>query len=227
MKAHTVWLYGSEARGDSLGASSDVDILLVGDGLVPRDVVSRFRDRRLSVTRYGWEEINRMAGYGSLFLHHLRHEARVLYESPGTEGRLSAVLGQLPHYQRAHRDVRAFRQSLLDIAAELPNPSDLEFELATLAALVRRIAILGSYLLGRPQFDRTGPVTEVVEAWKLPSAIASEFPLLYRHRVAAEDVQSAPASPDAGVLALWIERTGLLLDALEVQAHESYRPVSH
>lgn len=226
MKTHSVWLYGSEARGDSL-PSSDVDILLVGDGLVPNSVARRFSGRRVSVTRYEWEEINRMAGYGSLFLHHLWLEARVLYESPGAEGRLSAVLERLPHYQRVHRDVRAFRQSLLDIAAELPDPPDLEFELATLAALIRRIAILGSYLLGRPRFDRTGPVTEVVEAWKLPRAFASEFPELYRHRVAAEDVQSGPASPDAAVLTLWLERAALLLNGLEVQAYESCRPVPH
>ncbi len=221
-----VWLYGSEARGDA-SPSSDVDVLLVGEGLVPREVSQRYRGRRISVSRYGWEEMRGMAEYGSLFLHHLRTEAKVLYESPDTAGRLRAILNGLPRYQRAQRDVRAFRQSLLDISAELPEPPDLEFELATLAALIRRIGILGSYLLGRPRFDRIGPVTEIVEAWKLPGVLSSEFGALYRHRVVADGVDSVPTPPNAGVLTLWIERAGSMLDRLETQTDESLKLVHH
>lgn len=220
MKAsQAVWLYGSEARGDAL-PSSDVDLLLVGEGLVPQEVSHRYDGRRISVSRYGWEEIRGMAGYGSLFLHHLKAEAKVLHESPNTAGRLREILDGLPRYKRAQRDVGAFRQSLLDISAELPDPADLEFELATLAALIRRIGILGSYLLGRPRFDRIGPVTEVVESWKLPGVVASEFAELYRHRVAAEGVDSVPTPANGNVLALWIERAGSMLEMLERQIYE-------
>lgn len=221
MNARALWLYGSEARGDSL-PSSDVDILLVCDGLIPIELSSYFPGRRLSVSRYEWEEINRMAQYGSLFLHHLRLEAKTLYESLEVEGRLRTLLNHLPYYLRAHRDVRAFRQSLLDIVAELPNPPDLEFELATLAALIRRIAILGCYLLGCPRFDRTGPVADVIKAWNLPSRFASEFPQLYRYRLATEDFRNLTPAPDVVMLTIWIERTAFLLDKLEAQAHDFY-----
>lgn len=221
--SQAVWLYGSEARGDA-SPSSDVDVLLVGEGLVPHEVSRRYHGRRISLSRYGWEEMSGMAGYGSLFLHHLRAEAKVLYESPDAAGRLGAMLDGLPRYKRAQRDVHAFRQSLLDISAELPEPPDLEFELATLAALVRRIGILGSYLLGRPRFDRFGPVTEVVEAWKLPGIISSEFEELYRYRVVAEGMDSVP-TPTAGVLVLWIERAGSMLERLETQTDESFELV--
>lgn len=226
MNPYAVWLYGSESRGDA-SPSSDVDILMIGEGSLPPQVSRSFQGRRISVSRYGWAEVGRMAGYGSLFLHHLRAEARVLHESPTAAGRLRAILNDLPHYQRAHRDVRAFRQTLLDISAELPDPPDLEFELSTLAALTRRIGILGSYLLGRPRFGRIGPVTQVVEAWKLPDVFSSEFPEFYRHRLAAERADSVTTLPNAAALALWIERAGLMLDRLEVQAHESCRLVHH
>src|SRR5687767_14052986 len=161
-----VWLYGSEARGDA-SSYSDVDILQVGEGSVPVILHASYVGRKISFSHYGWDEIGRMAEYGSLFLYHLKAEATVFYESPDAVGRLRTMLNSLPHYQRARRDVKAFRQSLIDISAELPNPANLEFELATIAALIRRIGILGSYLLGRPRFDRIGPVKEVIEAWNL------------------------------------------------------------
>lgn len=218
--SQAVWLYGSEARRDAL-PSSDVDVLLVGGGVVPREVYRLYHGRRISISRYGWEEMRGMAEYGSLFLHHLRAEAKVLYESPDAAGRLQALLNDLPAYQRAQRDVRAFRQSLFDIAAELPEPPDLEFELATLAGLIRRIGILGSYLLGRPRFDRIGPVSEVVEAWKLPGVISSEFAEFYQYRVVADGVDGVPIPATKGVLGRWIEHAGTMLDRLENQIYES------
>lgn len=224
--SQAVWLYGSEARGDA-GPSSDVDILLIGEGLVPYEVSRRYHGRQISLSRYGWDEVRGMAGYGSLFLHHLRAEAKVLYESPNVAGRLRAILDALPPYQRVQRDVRAFRQSLSDISAELPEPPDLEFELATLASLIRRIGILGSYLLGRPRFDRVGPVRELVEAWKLPECLSCEFEEFYQHRVVAGCADIVPTHPNVGVLALWIERAASMLDRLEGQTDESRKFVCH
>lgn len=211
-----VWLYGSVSRGDAY-TSSDVDILVVGGGDLPSEVSERYCERRLSLSRYSWDELISMASYGSLFLHHMKVEARPLFESPGAEGRLRNLLTNLPRYQRARRDLRAFGQSLLDISAELPDPSDLRFELATLAALIRRIGILGSYLLGRPRFDRIGPVAEVVDAWGLPSCLSQEFSELYQHRLLADGAEGIKATPHASLLALWIGRTSLMLSALEVQ----------
>ncbi|MBX3349805.1 MAG: nucleotidyltransferase domain-containing protein [Nitrospira sp.] len=211
-----VWLYGSVSRGDA-HTSSDVDILVVGGGDLPSEVSERYCDRRLSLSRYSWDELISMASYGSLFLHHMKVEARPLFESPGAEGRLRNLLTNLPRYQRARRDLRAFGQSLLDISAELPDPSDLRFELATLAALIRRIGILGSYLLGRPRFDRIGPVAEVVDAWGLPSCLSQEFSELYQHRLLADGAEGIKATPHASLLALWIGRTSLMLSALEIQ----------
>lgn len=216
----TVWLYGSVARGDA-EASSDVDILLLGEGEVPKDVSRHYSGRRLSLSRYSWEELRQMAAYGSLFLHHLKTEGRPLSESPRAARDLRDILVGLPNYRRVGRDVCAFRQSLNDIAAELPEPTFLRFELATLAALIRRIGILGSYLLGRPRFDRVGPVEQVVDAWGLPSGLSREFPQLYLHRQVADGAPSVTAEASPDMLALWTERAHLFLAGLEVQANEA------
>lgn len=220
--SQAVWLYGSEARGDAL-PSSDVDVLRVGDGILQEGLLRQWEGRKLSVSSYGWEEIRRMASYGSLFLHHLKLEARVIFESPAVTGQLQEVLNCLPPYQRVQRDLRAFRQSLLDISDELPRPSNLEFELATLASLIRRIGILGSYLIGQPQFDRIGPVRTVVKTWKLQNLLGLEFEEFYLHRAATESVRCNPATPSAEVLAIWIERAKLMMDCLEAEANESPR----
>jgi hypothetical protein len=164
-----------------------------------------------------------MASYGSLFLHHIKTEASVLYEAPTVTGRLRGILSDLPPYQRVQRDVRAFRQSLSDISGELPEPPNLEFELATVAALIRRVGILGSYLLGRPRFDRIGPVTEIVNAWNLPTTMGSEFTELYQHRIAADGCDYVRIPWNAGALALWVERAGSMLDKLEAQTNEQQR----
>lgn len=216
----TIWLYGSVARGDA-EALSDVDILLLGDGEVPNEVYRHFRGRRVSLSRYSWEELRQMAAYGSLFLHHLKSEGRPLCESPRAARDLRDLLGRLPNYRRAGRDVCAFRQSLSDIAAELPEPKFVRFELANLAALIRRIGILGSYLLGRPRFDRIGPVEQVVDAWGLPVGLAREFPQLYVHRLVADGARNAAAGASVDMLALWTERAHLFLAGLEVQANEA------
>jgi len=210
-----VWLYGSVARGDDC-KSSDVDILVIGDGAVPDTVADRFPGRRLSFSRYTWLEVTGMAAYGSLFLCHVKREALPLFEAPHAVGRLRAIVDHLPCYQRAPRDLRAFRQSLMDLTAELPDPPDLHFELATLAALVRRIGILGSYLLGTPRFDRLGPVAHVVGAWGLPKVFSDEFGTFYQYRLAADGV-GGNARPDVAEFVLWTCRATQMLEALEVQ----------
>jgi predicted nucleotidyltransferase len=217
-----VWLYGSQARGDS-SASSDVDLLVIGEGVLPRTVAARYLGRRLSISRYGWEELKGMASYGSLFLHHLKAEARPLCEAPRAAGQLRRLLSDLPRYRRVRRDLNAFAQSLLDISAELPDPPDLRFELATLAALTRRIGILGCYLLGEPRFDRMGPVAHVVKAWRLPECIGADFGELYRHRLVADGVEEFGMEPEVRFLALWLERARLILKGLEEQADGGYR----
>jgi hypothetical protein len=210
-----VWLYGSLARGDA-NTSSDADILLVSDdGEVPAHVRERYRGRRISISRYNWCELARMASYGSLFLVHLKIEGIPLWSTMDADTRVRLLLTDLPPYSRARRDVRAFVQSLDDIAMEIVTTPSPHFELATLAALVRRVGILGSYLLGQPRFDRMGPVAQVVRAWGLPTCIATEFGELYRYRLLADGGCGGVWTCPPRMLPMWIDRARLLLQALE------------
>src|SRR5438552_4163356 len=96
---NTLWLYGSYARRDS-DSWSDVDLLLVSnselveEGLGVEETLRRAdlnlaeipelntwvtEPSKLSISRYTWNEIEEMASYGSLFLHHLRLEGESLW----------------------------------------------------------------------------------------------------------------------------------------------------
>lgn len=217
MTGVATWLYGSAARGDSTDRS-DVDVLVVGS-FRPDWLAHRFSGQRLSISQYSWSEIRHMASYGSLFLQHLRLEGRPLDYSPASIFDLAALLGTLPPYANVQRDLRAFQVSLDDIRVESKAPVSLPFELASLAALVRRIGILGAYLNGKPTFGRYQPVIDVVRTWSLPPEIASEFPTLYGYRLAAEDASVAlPSDLPTQFVDLWLMRTQTMLDCLKEQS---------
>jgi predicted nucleotidyltransferase len=214
MTGVATWLYGSIARGDST-ERSDVDVLVVG-GCPPDWLSRRFIGRRLSLSQYSWSEIRRMASYGSLFLQHLKLEGRPLDYSPASVVDLPKLLRTLPPYANVPRDLRAFQASLDDIRIESECPVSLPFELASLAALVRRIGILGAYVDGNPTFGRYQPVVDVVHTWSLPPSIASEFPTLYRYRLASEDASvSLPTDPPGQLMNRWLLRAQAMLDSLK------------
>jgi len=213
------WLYGSSARGDSTECS-DVDVLVVG-GEPPEGLSYRFCGRRLSLSRYSWPEFQHMVSYGSLFAQHIKQEGRPLDQSQGSTTELPALLSTLPPYRYVQRDIRAFQASVDDIREECSSPVSLPFELANVAALVRRIGILGAYVDGKPSFGRYEPVTHIVENWSLATSIALEFPALYQFRLAAQGASVALTGNPSHLLQLWLARAQTLLDALKERYGES------
>lgn len=184
-----VWLYGSHARGDSDGIS-DKDVLLVCDERrSPQDVSRLLTADQLgdsSVSQYAWSEIRKMAGYGSLFLEHIRLEGVVVYESPECRGLLRNILMELPSYRHAQRDVQAFLTVIADVREELLAGSPSSYELGVLGTVIRHASILGCYLIGAPCFGRTEPVKRISEACGLPGDFSCAFLELYRHRLIHE-----------------------------------------
>jgi predicted nucleotidyltransferase len=153
-----VWLYGSVARGMDTPIS-DLD-LLVAPQLGPQEVPEVAKlvralpqsDRR-SITVYSWEQLTAMAAYGSLFLVHLRSEARLLYGRGSGRG-LAQVVETLPPYSRADHDLWGFAQTLADVDESLRSGGDPSYELGVVATVVRHCSILATYLGGTPVFDR-------------------------------------------------------------------------
>lgn len=107
----------------------------------------------MSLVRYDWRELRQMAGYGSLFLHHVRLvEGKLLY-SPH-ESELAALLKELPPYGRAQQELSSFVQVLDDVEDALRGDHSPAFELAVIATALRHSYILGCYAVGEPRFGR-------------------------------------------------------------------------
>lgn len=111
--SYIVALYGSVARGD-VDADSDLDVLLVGENTDDLKVLQRRTPAGASASGYTWNEIEAMRQYGSLFLHHLAADARVLAGDQSGRTRFLTALSSVPEYRRARSDVASFLQAVSD-----------------------------------------------------------------------------------------------------------------
>lgn len=215
-----IWGYGSHFRGDA-DCSSDVDILVVSDSQIGDPVVAEHcRFEQYAASRYTWSEIEGLAAYGSLFLHHVRLEGKCLFESPRACGRLSDLLINLVPYKRAGMDVLSFRQALADITTSIGEGGSVPFELSNLGTLIRHACILGCYLAGTPTFGRHTPVARFVGLRRIDTEIAAEFPQLYEYRIWSERGADFPGMPERKYAERWCRRADLILGTLEGAANE-------
>jgi nucleotidyltransferase-like protein len=192
---YSVWLYGSHARGDS-DAFSDVDIFVAG--ALPNHEVIRsltFNSQPLSVSRYTWEEVEAMANYGSLFLHHLRLEGKPFLESADGDCRLTQLLEHLPCYKLFRRDISAFHSTIADVRESFRTGSTPEFEMAVLGTVLRHSSVLGCYLSGRPCFGRTEAIERACEALGFTSENVKGLTRLYLFRLHEDGRCEMPFKP--------------------------------
>jgi hypothetical protein len=183
MNGCAVWLYGSRARGDSQ-VDSDFDVIVVGS-ISDYEVshILRIESGQLSISRYSWEEIEGMASYGSLFLHHLHYEGRPIFEAETATGKLAGLLSHLPPYSRARKDLCSFRQTVDDVRYSIKNGGSTKYELSVLGTVLRHSAILACYLLGKPSFGRHEPVLTAIEEFRLGHDVYEWFVQLYKFRL--------------------------------------------
>lgn len=172
-------LYGSVARGDG-DPCSDVDLLIVGEHRAQLPLSSR-----MSVVRYTWAEFSEMASYGSLFLRHLRAEGRVLDSNDEGRSLFCELLASLPSYSRVSFDLDSFELAINDCElALIQGDTSVEFELASLATVMRHCAILGCYLMGCDNFTRTGAFDLCCDRLRLGADLKDDFHQLYAYRIA-------------------------------------------
>lgn len=221
----TIWLYGSLARGDP-DAHSDRDVLVVGYPSAA-ELSGRLESLGpdLSISEYDWSEIEKMAGYGSLFLHHLRLEGICLFEAPEARGRLAGLLGRLGPYTRARRDWAAFETAIEDIRS---TPHDLTtpiFEMAVIATLLRHSSVLGCYVSGSPKFGRVEPFQFLVKRWSMPQTVSHHFATIYRFRLHEEGRCGTPYSPTRAHVDSWASFAEVFLGRLREEIDDYERRV--
>ena len=211
-----VWLYGSHSRGDC-DELSDLDVLHVSDYVLPQNGYRQRTGtgRKATVSWYAWTEMERMASYGSLFLHHLRLEGTIVAESASCRGRLTKVLETMGPYQLAPRDLIGFRRVLDDVIESLDDgQASLFYELSTLGTVFRHASILACALEGSYCFSRTGPVERVALTGGLPQRWVKEFVSLYNYRLFVDGrIQECP-EPSVELARAWCSRTQGLLEEL-------------
>jgi hypothetical protein len=212
MTTTEVWLYGSSARGDR-DAASDVDVLVAGDESVDLNQLSLPSHDRLSLTLYSWLELEQMARYGSLFLHHLRLEGVPLVESE--HRRLRSLLGSLGHYDRAFQELRCFRQVLDDVETALTGDHSPAFELSVVATAARHAAILGCYLIGEPDFGRTSAFQRLLPRIGYSAGFVKEVEALYAYRQAENDGRLIATSTSSEEVRQWVMNIRVLLTQVE------------
>ncbi|MBX7432540.1 nucleotidyltransferase domain-containing protein [Mycobacterium sp. Y57] len=172
-------LYGSAARGDG-DRYSDLDLLIVDDG---NDRLPSYT--WASVVRYTWAEFSEMSGYGSLFLRHLRSEGRILNSDSRGQRLLNEFLMGLRPYSRVAFDLHSFELAIADGESALAlGDTSTEFELASLATVMRHCAILGCYLMGCENFTRYGAFDLCCDRFGLESGSKEKFRQLYGYRIA-------------------------------------------
>ncbi len=156
-QCRAIILYGSRARGDA-DRFSDIDVLTVAHDMPNVDeiaaLVPELPKDLLQISHYTWEEIESMSRYGSLFLHHIANEASTLLYEGDAHARMSKLLGSLPPYQLAGRDLKGFRSIINDVQSGLAAGLPPCFELAVLGGVARHASVLACYLVGVPTFGR-------------------------------------------------------------------------
>jgi len=202
-----VWLYGSAARGDS-DELSDIDLLVVGEPGEETDLSKIAPADNISVSRYAWDEIDAMVGYGSLFLQHVKQEGRPLMEQQPP--RLRRLLDQLPAYARADQELDSFSLVVTDVHDAAGGDYSPQFELAVLATAARHAAILGCYLIGEPHFGRSEPFRVLLPRLGFSAADIEDFQRLYRYRV-SENLGEVIRVDGRDEVLTWVARVATLI----------------
>lgn len=212
MTTTEVWLYGSTARGDC-DSRSDVDVLVAGEDEIELAGLGLPAEGTLSLTRYSWHEIEQMAGYGSLFLHHVRLEGEPVVESPNQ--RMRHILDTLPSYTRAQIELNCFRQVLDDVEYVVDGDHSPTFELSVVATAARHAAILGCYSLGEPDFGRSSAFRRLLPRLGYSPTDVEEFVHLYTFRQAENEGRILNPDVTARDVRVWVARVRRLLDQVE------------
>jgi hypothetical protein len=165
-----------------------------------------------------------MAGYGSLFLHHIKLEGRPLANSDGGDP-LLGLLSDLPPYQRGREEIRAFRTVLSDVRLSISRAHSPAFELAVVATALRHAFILGCYVSKKPDFGRTSPFRTLAPDLGLTSSGVDALTALYDFRLHQHGRSLAPFEATTAIISEWLMRAHGLFQLLGEKVDDFYQAV--
>jgi Nucleotidyltransferase domain len=209
--ASEVWLFGSAARGDS-DDRSDVDVLVAGPIESAALNELPYPTEAMSVVHYSWTELEHMAGYGSLFLEHVRIEGRPMPTT--TSSRLQTLISKMPRYTRADRELASFVRVLDDVERSIEVDHSPEFELSVIATALRHACILGSYAIGCPTFGRNSAF-EMFLTHAGQSQLVEPAQQLYEFRLYEDGRGHVPCEPTSHAVRYWLSQARDILDHVQ------------
>jgi len=215
-KDSIILLYGSYARGDA-DSVSDIDVLVVSS-IKPQDdeilkLLPTCYKGVLHTSHYTWKEFSVMSSYGSLFLHHIAAEAKILHFGGDALNHLNYLLSELPSYQLAKRDLSSFRITVNDVTIGLKIGLPPCFELAVLGGVARHASVLGCYIMGKPTYGRRS-ISQAAELFHMSGAI-KELELAHRFRLYEEGQCEIPSEVSLADVTRTVQILSTFLDRIE------------
>lgn len=149
-----IYLFGSVARNEN-DKFSDLDIFILcvkKEENLKQLLANKFEINPKWLSIYTIDEILIMYKKGSLFLWHLKKEAKRLYSKNNW---LSKKLNLLPSYKGIGENLVEYQEILFDIKRSFSRYNNFEiYEINLIATLMRNIAILHCYFNGYYIFGR-------------------------------------------------------------------------
>ena len=158
----SVYLYGSMARGDAFNGS-DCDLLIVVNDC-SEEVYNKIKkatslwnsNLMLEVAIYQMSLLKKMQEIGSLFLWHIKLEAKKVYSNGD---HFTELLSNLADYSNSGAAITEYREIMNDIINDNADDADvIAYNLSIMATLIRNTCIICCSLIGNKQFGRVLPV---------------------------------------------------------------------
>jgi hypothetical protein len=152
-------IFGSSARG-SKDAYSDTDVLLIGPDSA-RDTVHReLLNRGYSPSYYNWAQLRELARSGSVFLQHLKLEAKTLFDRTG---RFTRLINEYEQHAPLSAKLLENHSLVLTTAGAPVTGLTLAWALDVLCVAVRNFAVLKNAQRGVFVFDYSSLVDHLSE----------------------------------------------------------------
>lgn len=152
-------LYGSCARGTN-DENSDIDILVICEfesnkmtNKVEETIFKALQGYNVDVSIYESKKFQRLLECGSLYLHHIRDEGKMIYQRSPQYSK-EYLFGKLRDFKGISEDLLLYERMMKKTAISLKENHANYFDINMLALLARNTMILMCYFMENPQYGK-------------------------------------------------------------------------